>query len=76
MLFPDDGIQADPPDSEPVFVLADCSAESADDFIQPDAPDDAGQWWLAPAAGAPTLPSDDSIEMSESRSGQWETWSA
>lgn len=43
LLFADDGIQADPPDGEPVFTLPDSTAEFNDDFIQPDAPDDAGQ---------------------------------
>lgn len=42
LLFADDGIQADPPDTEPVFEWADAAAD-ADDFIQPDALNDAGQ---------------------------------
>jgi len=40
-LFGDDLIQADPPDGEPVFSLATSPDELADDFIQPDAPDNA-----------------------------------
>lgn len=42
LLFADDHIQADPPDGEPVFLLTDTPDNPADNFIQPDAPDDAG----------------------------------
>ncbi len=39
LLFADYAGQTDPPDGEPVFMLADTTAEPADDFAQPDAPD-------------------------------------
>jgi hypothetical protein len=43
LLFADDAIQADPPDSEPVFAFGNSAAEADDDYIQPDATDDVGQ---------------------------------
>ena len=42
MLFADDSIQADPPDSEPVFALTGPQPDCDDDYTQPDAPDSFG----------------------------------